>query len=317
MSRPSTRSGQLSQTTNSISQLADRRNKSIQTQNRKRYSNYARNSPVTMKETALDESAIVGDPKELSPAESDLDAVFRREYPVAWWVTLLGPFLFTLLILVVIGVFKGPAFVGRLVTTAVATFFVFGKLVILGGTNGEVDVIHSFFTTEELVVLVLYLDLVTACVLTFHLGFLFKMPLIGSKLTELVLDGQFILHTNPWIKRTTFLGLVLFVFLPGPATGSTGASIIGRLLGMSRLGTFVAIVLGSLLGCAGYYLGAEFIRPYIAGENRTFVIGGAVVLVGLVLLLNYRYRQLKSRYLTTHPIAKAHYGSDTSGHHHE
>ena len=298
MSRPLTRSGQLSQPTTSISQPADRRNKSIQTQNRKRYSNYARNSPVTMKETALDESAIVGDPRELSPAESNLDVVFRREYPVAWWVTLLGPFLLTMLILVFVGVFRGPAFVGRLVTTAVATFFVFGKLVILGGTNGEVDVIRSFFTTEELVILVLYLDLVTACVLTFHLGFLFKLPVIGPKLTDLVLDGQFILHTNPWIRRTTFLGLVLFVFLPGPATGSTGASILGRLLGMSRLGTFVAIVLGSLLGCAGYYLGTEFIRPYIARENRAFVIGGVVVLVGLVLLLNYRYRQLKSRYLT-------------------
>ena len=32
-------------------------------------------------------------------------------------------------------------------------------------------------------------------------------------------------------------------------------------------------------------------------------------------LLNYRYRQLKSRYLTTHPIAKAHHGTDTTGYH--
>ena len=270
-----------------------------------------------MKDIALDESTIVGDPRELSPAESNLDAVFRREHPVAWWLTLVGPIFLTLLILAIIGAFKGPAFVGRLVTTAVATFFFFGKLVILGGTNGEVDLIRSFFTTEELVVLVLYLDLVTACVLTFHLGFLFKLPLIGSKLTDLILDGQFILHSNPWMKRMTFLGLVVFVVLPGPATGSTGASIVGRLLGMSRLGTFVAIVLGSLLGCAGYYLGAEFMRPYIAGENRAFLIGGVVVLVGLVLLLNYRYRQLKSRYLKRHLIAKAHHGTDTTGHHHE
>ena len=70
---------------------------------------------------------------------------------------------------------------------------------ILGGANGEVDVIRSFFTTEELVVLVLYLDLFTACVLTFHLGFLLKLPVIGPKLTDLVLDDQFILHKNPWI----------------------------------------------------------------------------------------------------------------------
>lgn len=113
----------------------------------------------------------------------------------------------------------------------------------------------------------------------------------------------------------TFLGLVVFVFLPGPATGSTGASIVGRLLGMSRLGTFVAIVLGSLLGCAGYYLGAEFMRPYIARENRALLIGGVVVLVGFVLLLNYRYRQLKSRYLKHHSTAKAHRGTDTTGEH--
>ncbi len=270
-----------------------------------------------MKETAFDESAIVGGPKELSPAESNLDAVFRREYPVAWWLTLLGPFILTLLILVIVGLFKGPAFVGRLVTTAVATFFIFGKLVILGGTNGEVDVIRSFFTTEELIVLVLYLDLVTACVLTFHLGFLFKLPVIGPKLSDLVLDGQFILHTNPWLRRTTFLGLVLFVFLPGPATGSTGASILGRLLGMSRLGTFCAIALGSLLGCAGYYLGAELIRPYIARENRALLTGGVVVLVGVVLLLNYRYRQLKSRYLNRHPLEKHPHGTGTTGHPHE
>jgi len=267
-----------------------------------------------MKDTTRDESTIISDPKELSPAEANLDALFRREHPVAWWLTLLGPLFLTLLILVIVGAFKGPAFVGRLVTTAVVTFFFFGKVVILGGTNSEVDVIRSFLTTEELVVLVLYLDLVTACVLTFHLGFLFKLPLIGSKLTDLVLDGQFILHSNPWMKRMTFLGLVVFVVLPGPATGSTGASIVGRLLGMSRLGTFVAIVLGSVLGCAAYYLGAEFIQPYISSENRAFVIGGVVVLVVLVLLLNYRYRQLKSRYLTRHPISKAHHETETTGH---
>lgn len=104
------------------------------------------------------------------------------------------------------------------------------------------------------------------------------------------------------ICRAVGFGLVLFVFLPGPATGSTGASILGRLLGMSRFGTFVAIVLGSLLGCAVYYLGAELIRPYIVRENRLFVIGGIVVLVGLVLLLNYRYRQLKSRYSHTRHV---------------
>ena len=119
------------------------------------------------------DSATNRDPIALSLAEVNLDASFRREHPLAWWATLVGPFLLTLLILAILWEFKGTSFVWRLVTTAVATFLFFNKLVILGGTDGELENIRSF---------------------------------------------------------------------------STGASILRRLLGMSSGGTFVATVLGSVLG---------------------------------------------------------------------
>ena len=205
-------------------------------------------SSKTLETMPSTDSAATGDPMALSPAEVNLDAAFRREHPLAWWATLVGPLLVTLLILAVPWEINGAPFVGRLVTTAVATFFFFGKLVILGGTDGEVEHIREFLTTEELFVMVLYMDLMTACVLAFHLGFMFKLPVVGPKLAALVLDGQFILQSNPWMKRATFVGLVAFVVFPLAATGSVGASIFGRLLGMSRVATFVGIALGSVLG---------------------------------------------------------------------
>jgi hypothetical protein len=79
--------------------------------------------------------------------------------------------------------------VWRLVTTATATFFLFGKFVILGGSDGDLFEACSFFTAEQLVVLVLYLDVTTACVLAFHWGFIFRLPVVGRRLYVLVEDG--------------------------------------------------------------------------------------------------------------------------------
>ena len=247
----------------------------------------------------MTDSATIDDPQELSPAEINLDAKFRRECPMMWWATLVGPFLLSLLILVTVWQSSGSAFVWRLLTTAVATLFFFGKFVILGGTEGGHESIHSFLTTEQLFVMVLYMDLVTACVLTFHLGFAFKLSVIGPKLEAVVQDGQFIMQSNPWMKRVTFVGLVVFVMFPLATTGSVGASIFGRLLGMSRPLTLVGIILGSILGCSAAYFGAEFINQLFDRNNPWNLIGGIALLVAIILILSYRYRQLKSRYLAS------------------
>ena len=222
------------------------------------------------------------------------DEAFGQDYPIAWWLTLVGPFALTVSILYLVWEFAGTNALGRLVGTAFAFFF-FGKVIILGGIEGDLLDSHSFFTVEQLVVIVLYMDLMTACVLAFHLGFLFQMPVIGLKLKSLVEDGQFIMQSNPWMKRATFFGLVVFVLFPLPASGSVGGSIIGRLLGMSRLGTFAGIALGNVLGCALLYFFSELIARYVGRDNPWLWMVGIGVIVAIVLLLNHRYRQIKIR----------------------
>lgn len=223
------------------------------------------------------------------------EAAFRRDYPIAWLLTLVGPFVLTGGALFVVWEWAGANAVWRLVSTAFATFFFFGKFVILGGSDGDLMEAHRFYTAEQLVALVLYMDLMTACVLTSHLGFLFRLPVVGEKLKALVDDGQYILQSNRWMKQATFLGLVTFVMFPLAATGSVGGSIFGRLLGMNRLGTFVAIALGNSMGCALMYFGSELITKHIDRDNPLLLIGGIAVIAVIILLLNHRYRQLKAR----------------------
>jgi len=210
----------------------------------------------------------------------------------------VGPILLTGGTLFLVWELAGPKAMWRLASTALVTFFFFGKFVILGGVEGDLLEARKFYTAEQLVVLVLYMDVMTASVLAFHMGFLFRLPVVGGKLKALVNDGQFILQSNRWMKHATWLGLVTFVMFPLAATGSVGGSIFGRLLGMSRFGTLAAIAIGNTLGCVLMYFGSELITRHIDRYNPWLLIGGIIVIATIVSVLNHRYRQLKAQQTT-------------------
>jgi hypothetical protein len=221
---------------------------------------------------------------------------FRQEHPTVWLVTLIGPFLATAAVLAITWVVQGADFMQKLFATALATFFFFGRFVILGGTEGaavDPNAPEIFLSRGELFLMVMWMDLFAASIFVYHAGFIYRLPWLGPKLLSLVKDGQFILQHQPWIRRATFIGLVAFVAFPLAATGSVGGSIFGRLLGLSRGATFIAIMLGSLLGCGSMYLFAGLINRYLDRDNPWLTIGGIAVVAGLILLLNWRYQKMK------------------------
>jgi hypothetical protein len=90
---------------------------------------------------------------------------FRRAYPIIWWLTLLGPFVLSASVVFFIWEFAGPRVAWRLVSTAFATFFFFGKFIILGGSDGDLMDAAGFFTAEQLMLIVLYMDVMTGYLL--------------------------------------------------------------------------------------------------------------------------------------------------------
>lgn len=238
--------------------------------------------------------------KQIQAAEDDFTISFKARYPLVWWATLIGPFVLTIAILGGVAAVAGVKWARRLVLTALATFFFFGRFVILGGHDSPGEV-QKFFSPAQLALMILYMDLIVASLLVCHGGFLFKLPFVGPRILALVEDGRFILASHPWMKRATFVGLVAFVMFPLAATGSVGGSIFGRLLGMSRKAAFVAVALGSFLGCTAMYLGANLLNRYLDRDNPWLTIGGIAFVALLILLLNHRYRQLKRRMLSPRP----------------
>ena len=185
---------------------------------------------------------------------------------------------------------SGMTAVRRVVGAAAATFFFFGRFVILGGDDGGLG--DAKFSAGELTALVFALDVMTAVVLSVHAGVLFRMPWLGERLREVVHAGCRLVDSNPWTKRLTWLGVVMFVMFPLAATGSVGGSIFGRLLGLTRTATFLAVVIGSAAGCGLMYWGAAVIDRYLDRDNPVVTIAGISVVVLIIMLLNQRYRKL-------------------------
>ena len=230
---------------------------------------------------------------------NEFEKSFRKNFPILWGASLVGPFLVTVAILVLMGMFGGWTLPGKYVTAALLTFFVFGRFVILGGTEGEVSgwAEHIALTPAELFLMVTYMDFAVAFFVTFHMGILFRVPWVGEKIAALVSDGRFVMEHHPWIKRIAFLGLVIFVVFPTSTTGSIGGSIFGRLLGLSRWLTVLGVLCGSLIGNGLMYIFAKEINRYIGPGNIWLKLAGVVILILACVFLEWRYRQAKKRHL--------------------
>lgn len=228
--------------------------------------------------------------------DPSFDEPREKKYSFLWFLTLVGPFILSATLLAVLYFTHGWAYVRALLLTALAVFFFFGRFVILGGQAGGMEEATRFFTSKELALLVFYMDSMVACLLAFHIGFVFRLPYLGRRLRILMDDGKFILASNPWMKHATFVGIVAFVTSPLAATGSVGGSIFGRLLGMSRLGTFLGAVTGSAIGCGLMYFGAALINRYLDRDNPYLTVVGISMVVLIIWMLNRRYKKMKSQW---------------------
>ncbi len=229
---------------------------------------------------------------ELHSAEDD----FRRRNPVLWASTLYGPPLLSLVGLILLLVLTGLEFTQRILISTALSLWVLGRFVILSGSDGAIHEVEGPLSSEHLFLLITWMDVMTALVLAFHIGFLFKLPFVGTRILSLVRDGHFILDANPWMRRATFVGLVAFVIFPLTATGSVGGSIFGRLLGMSRKATFYGILIGSVVGNGIMYVFSESLSKWLDKDHVVVRYGGFVLIALIAVILEQRYRQLKARY---------------------
>lgn len=226
--------------------------------------------------------------------ERDDDSLYRQS-PLVWWLTLLAPIAVSLMLLAGLYFGAGPGYTRRLLSSLLAGLFLFGRFIILGGHDREVADVTGGMTSGELFLMVTYMDVFVAVVLVFHSAFLFRLPWFGSRAAALVEDGRFFVTSQPWVRRATFSGVVLFVAFPLAAMGSVGGTIFGRLLGLTRLTTFIAVLIGSLLGNGTMWWASELINKHVDKQHPVVRYGGITLILLLVAGIESAYRRAKRR----------------------
>ncbi len=231
----------------------------------------------------------------------DIEKDYRHDHRIAWWLALLGPFVITAVVLGFIYLVQGPKVVFSYLGAAASAFFIFGRFIILIGSQdanlGEGPVFLKHLDARNLFMMLTYFDVMVALFVSFHMGIIFRLPVVGPRIADMVTDGQFILKKQPWIRRAAFFGLVSFVIFPTSTTGSIGGSIFGRLLGMKRFRVVLAILIGSLLGNGLMLLFSKQLAKSGFGDNWAFRIGGVAAMLVALFLFEKKFRSLKEFYV--------------------
>ena len=162
----------------------------------------------------------------------------------------------------------------------VGSFVGLGKFVILAGLSGRAPL-----GVWALAGVVVYGDVGTTLVMMGNMTLLYRMPFVGSRLAAAHEAGWYVLRVHRWMRRMAWLGVVVFVAAPFQGTGAVVGTILGRLLGLSRLATLSAMACGSAVGCAALAALGSYGRDRAKQLAQHPVAAAVVGIVTVVMLI--------------------------------
>jgi len=98
-----------------------------------------------------------------------------------------------------------------------------------------------------LVAFIIFTDAILALFLVWNFDYAKKIPGFGKLVERVGESGEKALQKYKWAKRFGFIGVVLLVIFPLQWTGAGVGSIVGRLIGMPSLLTWVAVIIGTFI----------------------------------------------------------------------
>jgi hypothetical protein len=130
--------------------------------------------------------------------------------------------------------------------------WIWGEIIGLASFPGKYLIFAALIpksplTPWEVAVLATTTDVALALSLAIGLGWLGGISFIERTLKRMHDRAQDVLDGFPRLKRMAFWGVVLFVFLPLPASGAIGGTFVGQFLGLTRTAGVVAVTVGGIL----------------------------------------------------------------------
>jgi hypothetical protein len=104
---------------------------------------------------------------------------------------------------------------------------------------------------------IVMVDVIAGLFMALNFDIAYRIPFIGPLLADLTKKTKQFLSDHRWFASLWFFAIVLMVMVPFFGSGGIRGSVAGKLLGLSTPLTFLAILVGSLIGCFGIALGSD------------------------------------------------------------
>ena len=211
------------------------------------------------------------------------------------------PFAIAAFVILILYLLIEPESSGKLFLLMFAYFFPpLGKetIIPIGVSGGEltIPIINNHIVVPSIDPLIMaltiaFVDIIVALFLLWNYDLAKKIPLVGRFISKVENIGKSSSDKYNWIKPLRFIGIILFVMVPFQGSGGLVGSIVGRLIGMKPLNTFLAICIGAITGCM---LIAYFSEAILSVFVKNFLLGLLIIIILLVIaLMIFIYRKSK------------------------
>lgn len=163
----------------------------------------------------------------------------------------------------------------------------FSKLLIFQGVIGG----HPF-SPGSLALIAWELDLLVSTLLLLWVARIEHLPFAGPALRRARRQAAIKLERFPGLRRMAVGGITFFVFLPLPGSGCVTGTLIGQLVGLSRVAGFLAVAIGAAVAVTVYAAVARFL-----GDQWSELLQSPWILVasaaGLVVFVWIAWRYVR------------------------
>ncbi len=114
---------------------------------------------------------------------------------------------------------------------------------------------------------IVMIDVETGLFMALNFDLAYRIPYLGPLLADLTEKTKSFIAARRWLAGLWVFAIILMVSVPFFGSGGIRGSIAGKLLGLSTLLTFLAILAGALIGCFAIAIGSDALISHLCSTG--------------------------------------------------
>jgi uncharacterized membrane protein len=137
---------------------------------------------------------------------------------------------------------------------------------------------------------VILMDILSCVFISLNFDLLEKIPFVSDLIHKFMDNTDKIRKRNPWVERLSYLGLLIFMYIPLQGSGASTTTILGKLFGVKMWITFSIVMIGSILSTLSIEVGMQFLAD-LWGTNNWHAVLAVIIFIIVVIVVYWKLKR--------------------------